>query len=294
MNEYLLFGIFVVVSVFAGVWLMSVVRACNKRRLLTETRGAICDMSGGVGVSILCGRAYDIVWIERLLSEEYVCCEVIIVLDACEKPALFEELYRRYHLFRGGAIPVSEVTTSEIRALYRSRSRCYRRLVLVDALQCSVEMAWNTALTVASYDYLLPLFGREELLSGTILRLVAEVGEVEQNEKRLICTAIGEPIILVSREAVVSAGGFETHWTRTIPRRYRVTLWEPMTRGNDCRRQKGAFQTVITLAMVAAIVVAIGLEVWWLAAMGATLLWIRAVTIYAKAMIIETIETECR
>ncbi len=294
MNEYLLFGMFVAVSVFAGVWLMSVVRARNNRRLLTETRGSICDMSGGVGVSILCGRTYDIAWIERLLSEEYICCEVIIVLDVCEQPALFEELYRRYQLFRGGAIPASEVTTSEIRALYRSRSRCYRRLVVVDALQCSVELAWNTALTVASYDYLLPLFGREELLSGTVLRLVAEAGEVEQNEKRLIRTAVGEPIMLVSREAVVSAGGFETHWIRTIPRRCRVTLWEPMTRGNGCRRQHGAFQMMTILAMVAVIVVAIGIGVWWLAAMGATLLWIRVVMIYAKAMIIETIETECR
>lgn len=294
MNAYWLLGVLAIISVIAGVWAVLVVRACNKRRLQTETYGLICDMPEGVGISILCSGACDASWVERLLSDEYIYYEVIVVLDAREHSILFEELQRRYHLFRGGAIPESEVPVSGIRALYRSRNRCFRRLVLVDSCQCSAEMAWNVALTVASYDYLLPLLGREELLSGSILRLVAEVGEVDEKEKWLIRTKIGEPIVLVYREAVVSAGGFDTRWMRKIPLRCRVTLWEPMIYNNHERQTRSLFSTIAILITAGVTAVAIGGGVWWLAAVGATLLWIQTVVIYAKTWIVETVDRECR
>ncbi len=287
-------GVLTIISTIAGMWLVLVARACNKRRLLTETHGLICDMSGGAGISILCGEVRSIAWIERMLSDEYSYYEVIVVLDACEKPVWFEELQQRYHLFRGGAIPISEVPTSGIRALYRSRNRCYRRLVLVDAPQCGVAMAWNAALTVASYDYLLPLFGREMLLSGSLLRLAMEAGEMGREKKRLVRSRVGVPIILVSRDAVVEVGGFETHWIRRIPRHCRITLWEPMTCSSGEKPTRSAVLILITLTAVGMVIAAIATELWWLAAIGVTLLWIRVVIAYAKAMIVETIGIERR
>jgi len=121
-----------------------------------------------------------------------------------------------------------ELEVSGVRALGRSRRRCFRRLVLVDRARDSEAGDFDAAASVATYDYLLPVRAGCFLLPGSVERLVAELGEGRPGSLDLIRSPLGEPAALLSREAVVAAGGFGMRPLRGIPRCRRRMLWEPL------------------------------------------------------------------
>lgn len=162
----------------------------------------------GIGISVLCSGVTDAAQIENLLSPEYSRYEVIVVLDARRHAAGFAALTARYHMIRVEWVCSGELEVSGVRALGRSRRRCFRRLVLVDRAQDLEAGDFDAAASVATYDYLLPVRAGCFLLPGSVERLVAELGEGRPGSLDLIRSPLGEPAALLSREAVVAAGGF--------------------------------------------------------------------------------------
>lgn len=120
-----------------------------------------------------------------------------------------------------------ELEVTGVRALGRSRKRCFRRLVLVDRVFDGAAGDLDAAAAVATYDYLLPVGRGQCLLPGTVERLVAELGSEPPGSLDLVRSHLGEPAVLLSREALVAAGGFGMRPLRGIPRSRRRTLWEP-------------------------------------------------------------------
>lgn len=170
----------------------------------------------------------DAAQIENLLSPEYSRYEVIVVLDARRHAAEFAALTARYRMIRVEWVCSGELEVSGVRALGRSRRRCFRRLVLVDRARDSEAGDFDAAASVATYDYLLPVRAGCFLLPGSVERLVAELGEGRPGSLDLIRSPLGEPAALLSREAVVAAGGFGMRPLRGIPRCRRRMLWEPL------------------------------------------------------------------
>lgn len=233
------------VAAAACLLVRAVLRGRDKRRLLGRMHGIGSSLSEEFGISMLCSGVATAECIEALLKSEYTRFEAVVVLDTAGAPEAFARLTARYRMIRVEWRGSQEFPTAVVRSLWRSRRRSCRRLVLVDRPQepdSAPADDWDAAAAVAAYDYLLPLDGRVCLLSDAVTRLVAELGEHPCGTVALVRSYIGPPVSLISREAVAAAGGFGSDWRRSIVRRNRIGLWEPLAcridRPNAAQRRR--------------------------------------------------------
>lgn len=196
----------VAAAALALLWL--VVRGHNKRLLLAGSHAVASDTPGGIGISVLCSGVHAQEQVENLLSAEYAHYEVIVVLDSLRYPVEFAAFTARYRMIRVEYALSEELPVTGVRALGRSRKRRFRRLVLVDRAQDTPAGDFDAAAEVAAYDYVLPVREGQFLLPDAVVRLVAEVGARGVGGCDCVRARIGEPAVLLSREAVVAAGGF--------------------------------------------------------------------------------------
>lgn len=255
------------------VWLA--VRSARKRRLLSDAHATSCDTLSGVGVSVLCSGIGEMAQIENLLSAEYARYEVIVVLDAGRQPDEFAAIAARYRMIGVDYLPSDELPVTGVRRLFRSRRRCFRRLVLIDREQDTAARDFDAAASVAVYDYLLPLSGRVFLLPRAVERLVVEVSERPAGKLDLVCSCLGIPAVLYNRDAVVGAGGFENRSGRAVPRGRRLLIWEPLLatelsptdrmRGATYRRRIRLLRSAGAWLLAAGIVAAVWCG-WWASA----------------------------
>ena len=255
----------VAAAALALLWL--VVRGHNKRLLLAGSHAVASDTPGGIGISVLCSGVHAQEQVENLLSAEYAHYEVIVVLDSLRYPVEFAAFTARYRMIRVEYALSEELPVTGVRALGRSRKRRFRRLVLVDRAQDTPAGDFDAAAEVAAYDYVLPVREGQFLLPDAVVRLVAEA-------------RIGEPAVLLSREAVVAAGGFARRPGKAVPWRRRRSLWEPVFyTPQSARRQRIGLQAVLRVVPAAALAAAIVAAVWtgrWPAAavlLTAALVW---------------------
>ncbi|WP_290541427.1 hypothetical protein [Alistipes sp.] len=280
--KLLLLLLFSLTAACTVVLLSAISRARNKRLLLNAVRRASSDAPDAIGISVLCSGVTDAAQLENLLSPEYAHYEVIVVLDAQRHSADFAALVARYRMIRVEWACLGELDVSGVRALGRSRRRCFRRLVLVDRAWDSAAGDFDAAAAVATYDYLLPVRAGSFLLPGSVERLVACLGEGRSGSLDLIRSPLGEPAVLLRREAVVVAGGFGMHPMRGIPRSRRRMLWEPLlaaprsgARLSDAlqagARMSGALRGLAAVSLAAAFAAAAAVGWWTSAAALATL-----------------------
>lgn len=228
--------ILIAAAVAACILLCFVARGRNKRLLIASMRGASCDAPDGIGISVLCSGVSDVQQIENLLSVEYSRYEVVVVLDAQRFPEAFAELVARYRMIRVEWAPAGELPVVGVRAIGRSRKRCFRRLLLLDRAQDNPIGDFDAAAVAASYDYLLPVGAQQYLLPGAVERLVAELGERPAGILETVQTRVGVPVRLTARETVIAAGGFAGLLRLPVPRSHRRTLWEPLLVSPPVRR----------------------------------------------------------
>ena len=148
--------LFAATAACVGALLPLISRARSKRLLLNAVRRASSDAPDGIGISVLCSGVTDAAQIENLLSPEYSRYEVIVVLDARRHAAEFAALTARYRMIRVEWVCSGELEVSGVRALGRSRRRCFRRLVLVDRARDSEAGDFDAAASVATYDTCCP------------------------------------------------------------------------------------------------------------------------------------------
>ena len=267
----------VAAAALALLWL--VVRGHNKRLLLAGSHAVASDTPGGIGISVLCSGVHAQEQVENLLSAEYAHYEVIVVLDSLRYPVEFAAFTARYRMIRVEWTFAGELEVTGVRALGRSRKRCFRRLVLVDRVFDGAAGDLDAAAAVATYDYLLPVGRGQCLLPGTVERLVAELGSEPPGSLDLVRSHLGEPAALLSREALVAAGGFGMRPLRGIPRSRRRTLWEPLLAPSEARRslpRRWLFLPALLLAAAFGLSVAAGRWTAAAAVVTAALVWAAA------------------
>ncbi|WP_296005082.1 hypothetical protein [uncultured Alistipes sp.] len=230
-----MFGMMTVVVILtmgAMAWACAVLalamRARNARRLALGGHGAALAAGDGPGISVLCSGVRQSGQVENLLSTELVRYEVVAVVDAAHYPACFERLVDRYRMIRVEHVPSDEFPARGVRSMWRSRKRCYRRLVLLDREETTQEEDFDAAASVATYDWLLPVHGAERLIPGAVERLAEVLGGAEPGTIGAVRSWPGEAEVLLNRDAVSAAGGFGQRAGRKIPRSRRRTLWEPV------------------------------------------------------------------
>lgn len=283
----ILFVVLCAVFVGTGVLLLLTVRAARKRRLLADAHGTSCDALDCIGISALCSGISDLKQVENLLAVEYARYEVVLALDAERYPEDFAALIARYHMINVNFVSSGEFPDKGVRAMLRSRKRCFRRLVLIDRAYDGASGDFNAAAGVATYNYVLPLKGACLLLPNAVERLVVEVSERPAGTVELVCAPAGCPAMLFNREAAAVAGGFGMRPERRIdPRRVR-TLCEPLLehsadRGARYHLRIASAVCVLTLAVCAVL----WLGWWTAAAVLLTALFVWFAGLYAAPMLL--------
>lgn len=95
-------AICVTVAVVVRVWwlVVQVLRARNKRRLLSRMFGVVSDSPDFIGISAICHDIDSVSQVADLLDVEYASYELLVVMDARLKPELFHEMLRHYRMMR--------------------------------------------------------------------------------------------------------------------------------------------------------------------------------------------------
>lgn len=265
--------------------LRQIQRAHQQATLQAEWHGVANELAGGVGISVLCSGVEEPRQLENLLAVAYPRYEVILVADSRVTPDWVADLMARYRLIRVAWNSSDELPVRGIRALYRSRKRAYRRLILVDKKEGTPAEDWDAAALAASYDFLLPLHHNNYLLPKSIERLVCAIGEHPIGAVACFRARVGVPVRLLLREALVEAGGFTRLLRRCPPKKRQQQLWLPLvvdpTRLLPARRWWVAVGALLSLG--AGLCMASG--VWVVALLLLTLLLILLVVCYAQQLL---------
>lgn len=118
-------AICVTVAVVVRVWwlVVQVLRARNKRRLLSRMFGVVSDSPDFIGISAICHDIDSVSQVADLLDVEYASYELLVVMDARLKPELFHEMLRHYRMMRVDYHPFEACSQLGVRGFYRSQTR---------------------------------------------------------------------------------------------------------------------------------------------------------------------------
>ena len=121
----------VTVAVVVRVWwlVVQVLRARNKRRLLSRMFGVVSDSPDFIGISAICHDIDSVSQVADLLDVEYASYELLVVMDARLKPELFHEMLRHYRMMRVDYHPFEACSQLGVRGFYRSQTRGASRVV---------------------------------------------------------------------------------------------------------------------------------------------------------------------
>lgn len=280
-----------VVAFHAGRITWRMLHGERVRRLLAARHHLLCEVGGGVGLSILCVDPEDERQVVNLLDTEYPCFEAVVVIDGALRGELLHRLIADYRLFRVDYRPSTELPTEGVRGLYRSRNRCFRRLVVVDREHSRPVDDYNTAVGVAAFEYLLPVGAGQYLRPHAIERIAVEIGRREE-PTQLLHLPIGSPAMVVAREKIIRSGGFGGPFTVKVPRQFKTTLYEPLIYRTGVCRSRGLWRRV-TLPVMAGLTVAALLQGWWtIVALLLTILYFWAVVHTAAPFVSPPSETD--
>ena len=153
----LLFSLFALVGAILFVVLWH--RACRRASVVQMLHESI----GHIGISVVVEYPQTPAPLLSLLEERYPRSEAVIVTDLQHFLSPFGELIPRFQLIR-----VNHSHLVGVRALYRSRHRAFRRVVMVDLPVEYRHRGATIGKAVASYDYVLHLQGESVVAHNAI------------------------------------------------------------------------------------------------------------------------------
>lgn len=264
LTAHILFVAVLAAVAAAVVWtLLKIVNGADKRLLLAEARGTLSDAPDVRGISVLCSGADGLGQVRNLLDVGYPHYEAVLVLDSARCPRTFAEVLGQYHLIEVNYNPSGELPVNGVRGLYRSRKRCFRRLVLIDKAFTSQKDDFDAATGIAIYDYVLPLTAGVRMMPFCIGRLAAELSLEPVGAIGLLKSNVGVPLLLANRDAVVATGGFGPRLMRDVPRTRRRTLYEPLLRNAGTDRRHDRRLHAVWIVLLVAAIAGTAVAGWW-------------------------------
>lgn len=256
-TQYLIIVASAIVLIAVTLRTLCIARTIRLQRYLSGDAPGCHHTLGSVGCSILCcgiDRTDDI---QHLLSDEYSHYEVVISLDADTCPKLFDEIIARYKMIRVEAPDSSEFRHKAIRRLYRSRQRCFRRLVLLDKAEESPYDELNAAAAASSFDYLLPI-GRGTLLRPCAVSSLAIIISESRHKPLDIIYSHADGSMLFRRDAVASLGGFSADIGRRIAHSRRQTTYIPIFENIRPLQRDYVIRTITPTLLLTAAAIIVG------------------------------------
>lgn len=135
---------------------------------------------GHIGVSAIVEYPETPAPLVALLEEEYPRSEAVVITDLEGGNPQLGELVKRYYLVR-----VNHTHLDGVRALYRSRHRALRRVVVVDLPMENWRQAATIGREVASYDNILYLQG-ESIVEKNALAYCANVVASQESARGVL------------------------------------------------------------------------------------------------------------
>ena len=217
---------------------ISITRAAALNSFLVDDASGGCDGLGFTGCSIICYEVNDIDQIENLLLTEFYRYEVVAVIDSSLYPDVFHDIVKRYGLIAVNSAISDELPSHNIRALYRSRQRRHRRIVLIDEAYTSPCHSLNCATLVASYDYIIPLNASMRMLNRAIESIAILIAQSGEKEFAAIRSSADDECHIIKREYIISRKGFYDRLLRDIPREQLITTPLPLTYSTAASQHK--------------------------------------------------------
>lgn len=255
----------VLITLCAVAYAGAVLHGENRRRMFAVSYGAVCDCAGGVGISAICVDAESAERVAELLHVEYERYELIVTVDSSEKPELLRELTERYGLVKVDYRPSGELFASEVRALYRSRSRRFRRLVVLDVISIVPETDADAALGVSVYDYAVQVGSGTSLLPYAVEYAVSEICSAPEMPHE-VYAATGADLTIYLRDDVVAGGGFSSCARHFCRRRDRLAVYGVLAAKRVSRRKTAGIVVFAAATFVCGGIAAAITNVWPLVA----------------------------
>lgn len=136
-----------------------------------------------------------------LLNEEYPHSEVILIADLQRHHATFGALLQKYHLIR-----VNHSHIDNVRALYRSRHRTFRRVVMVDLPIEHRQSALSVGGKVASFGYLLHLRGESIVARNTLAYCANIIASHRLSDDISLHSFLGEEVYITRCDSPAKQG----------------------------------------------------------------------------------------
>lgn len=285
LTQYVILCLLAAACAAALAGMVRSVGAARRQRLLWQDAAGCCESVGFVGISAVCTGVSDMEHIASLLGAEYGRYELVVVLDAQLSPDEFRGIAEHYGMIRVDCAMSDELPSARVRALYRSRRRNYRRLILVDRRRQSPYDDLDAGAAVATYDYIMPLGPDTRLASDAVEMAAAAIASDGRDRVAMLWSAAGAGCRIFHRDTVVGAGGFSPRMLRHIPRRAVLRLRVPLTYDVCSGRRMRIAAWCATLALILPLctVAALLFGACMAAAVAASAaLWIAAVC-YAEA-----------
>lgn len=226
--EHISIAILTIISALTLFRAARIIDAIRRRDLITDDIAGCCESLGFVGCSVICSGVSSLKHIEELLGQEYDRYEVIITLDSEQYVAEFMEIISRYRMIRVNCSANDELPSAKIKALYRSRQRSFRRLILIDKPQAEPYDELDAATAVASYNFLLPIGHHTHLCPKAIECIAITLSELQSHDLELLYSMTSDGYIF-RRDAIIANGGFSPHIIRQIPTSARLGIYTPLT-----------------------------------------------------------------
>lgn len=194
-------------------------RSEREQELLSDPSIGCHTSIGGVGCSVVCYRVENLEQIERLLEVRYERYEVIVVIDSKSQAELFLALLARFHMVEVNN-PSRGVSGGVTGQLFRSGQRRYRRLVMLDVNDSEDRYsALNQALSIASYNYIIPIGSVHYLHPHAIESIAITLTDHSYREPQILLSLGDKPCYIFRRDGVIARGGFSANLPRKIARR---------------------------------------------------------------------------
>lgn len=264
-------------------------RATRRQALLTDDVAGCCESVGFVGCSIICTGVSEMGQIRDLLSEEYDRYEVVVVLDSTLQSEAFREIVAHFRMIRVNDTQTGELPSASIAALYRSRQRSFRRLILIDRRTSTPYDDLDAALSVASYGYLFPIGHNTRLCPRAIESVVIALAEPANSGVEML-HSVASGSYIFQREAIIRRGGFSPRMLRRTTPFRRICTHLPLTFRTDDGEGKNLFRCAILFCVGMTLLITEGILLGWgiAAATAATVGFIVAAARYAARLNVPT------
>ena len=245
----MILSLYVVVA--TTILFVRIVRGGSRIRFFDRSRGRVWDGGGRVGISLLCRDNGDVERLGGLLAVECPDYEVVVVADSLRNPHSLQLAIERYQMVAVDGRISGEGDAPRVRKMYRSAKRCYRRLILLDVVTTGRRSDLDVAYEVATYDFLLPLWGDERLAPGAVERIVAEISAMDSPEDRVVVVGIEREIEIIPAKIADNCRGV-SGVRSGFNGRYR--LYEPLVANRVRNGRIGGVLISVLVSIIAACV----------------------------------------